>query len=325
MLNPVQQPVAFMPTEATGIEVESSLSQSAGLRDGDVVANIELTTDDGRVLSVPLRAGLDTAEWAYDRSDVRQAVKHSEPPIASTFPARSAFPVESHPGHTFRAELPIVPAPVRVTRITIAPRIPAGLIHIQRLVLTNGAAHADIATLVGKSNHTLVYRSEDVAVYENPDYAPRAFLTHSAVRASDQEALTRLQAPDYSGELLLADGEAMESDAGQGLDEKVTITDYKPEQVVLSVKADFDAYAVLTDAWDPGWAAFVDGEPAPIHRADLIFRAVQVGAGTHRVEFVYRPRSLYLGMILSGISLAVLSIIICTAWILGRRTRRPDI
>ena len=323
--NPVRQPVDFAPTEATGIEVDSALAQSANLTNGFVVANIKLTTDDGHEIVLPLRAGIDTAEWAYDRSDVRRAVKHSEPPIATTFPARSAFPVESHPGHTFRADLPIASAPVRVTRIEIAPVIPAGLIYVQKLVLTNGASRVNVATMIGKSSHSLVYRSEDVAVFENPDFAPRAFLTHTGVVVSDQEALMRLQAPDYSGELYLADGEGLESDAGQGLDESVEITAYEPERVALNVKASSDGYVVLTDTWDAGWVALVDGRPTPIHRADLIFRAVRVAAGTHRVEFFYRPLSLYLGMVISGISLGLLGVIVCSFWLLGGRKRPPVI
>ncbi len=179
--------------------------------------------------------------------------------------------------------------------------------------------------MVGKSNHKLVYRSEDVAVYENPDYAPRAFLTHNAVRATDEEALAHLQAPDYSGELFLADGEELQSDSGQGLDERVEIIEYQPERVVLNVNADFDAYVVLNDAWDAGWVASVDGEPLPIHRADVILRAVRVGEGTHRVEFLYRPRSLYSGIILSGVSLDILAMVILAALLIGGRTRHPVI
>ncbi|MGB8644665.1 MAG: YfhO family protein [Anaerolineae bacterium] len=316
MIHPISETLRFLPTEATGIEVESSMAQSVDLRDGDVVADVIATTDDGRTLSVPLRAGIDTAEWAYERSDVRRVVKHSEPRIASTFPARSAFPVEAHPGHTFLGTLSLSPTPVRVTSLHIQPRIPAGLLYIQRLVLTDGDSRVNVAYLVGKGDHRLIYRSEDVAVFENPDYAPRVWITHNAtVVPSDDAALARLQAPDYQGELLLADGAPGETDEGQRFDETATIVSYEPERVLLQVHAAADGYVVLADAWDAGWKAFVDNQPAPVHRADLILRAVQVTPGDHKIEFRYAPFTFYAGLVISGISLAVLGIVIAGAWL----------
>lgn len=325
LANPVENKLEFAATEATGLEVDSSLSQSASLPNGYVVANVNVFTGDGRTISTPLRAGMDTAEWAYDRSDVRRTIQHTEPTIATTFPARSAFPIESHPGHTFRADLTISSAPVIVTGIEVQPLIPSGLIYIEKLTLTNGASHSNVGVLAGKGSHTLIYRSEDVAVFENPDYAPRAFLTHTGAVVSDQEALRMLQAPDYSGELLLADGEPMQSDAGEGLDETANISSYQPERVVVEVNARADGYLVLADAWDPGWIALVDGQPTPIHRADLILRAVGVGAGIHHVEFLYRPATLYIGTVISGLSLAVFGIIVCAVWLWYGRSRRPVI
>lgn len=324
-LTPVNHIIGIMPTEATGLELVSSLAQSANLPDGYVVANIKLTTEDGRVIVVPVRAGLDTAEWAYDRSDVRRSVKHSEPPIATTFPARSAFPVESHTGHTYLANLPISTDPVQITSLEINPTIPDGLIYIERIVLTSGDKRTNIAMLAGKSSHTLVYRSEDVAVFENPDYAPHAFLTHTGVMAGDSQALEMLRSPDYSGELILSGGEELNSDEGQGLDENVEITDYDAESLVLNVSARAKGYVVLTDTWDPGWIALLDGRQVPIQRADVIFRAVKVDAGTHRIEFLYRPISFYLGTIISGTSLALLGLVDGIVYLIGGLARRPDI
>jgi hypothetical protein len=33
----------------------------------------------------------------------------------------------------------------------------------------------------------------------------------------------------------------------------------------------------------------VDGNPAPLERANVLFRAVEVAPGAHRLRFVFRP------------------------------------
>ena len=57
----------------------------------------------------------------------------------------------------------------------------------------------------------------------------------------------------------------------------------------------------MNDTFYPGWEAAVDGSPQPIVTANYLFRAVRVPAGPHRVEFAYRPRSVRLGLIATGL------------------------
>ena len=47
----------------------------------------------------------------------------------------------------------------------------------------------------------------------------------------------------------------------------------------------------------------MDGESVPILHANYLFRAVQVPAGSHLVQFAYRPPWFYLGVILSFLTL----------------------
>jgi uncharacterized membrane protein YfhO len=57
------------------------------------------------------------------------------------------------------------------------------------------------------------------------------------------------------------------------------------------VDAPADGYLVLNDPYHPWWRASVDGRDAPILRANVLFRAVPVPAGRHRVEFAFEPLS----------------------------------
>jgi hypothetical protein len=50
-------------------------------------------------------------------------------------------------------------------------------------------------------------------------------------------------------------------------------------------------FLVVHDLYYPGWVAAVDGRSSPIIRADGLFRAVEVPAGTHHVSFRFAPFS----------------------------------
>ena len=63
------------------------------------------------------------------------------------------------------------------------------------------------------------------------------------------------------------------------------------ENTVVEIDADSlcGGYVVLNDIWHPWWSATVDGEPAEILRANVLFRAVEVTPGRHRVRFEFTP------------------------------------
>ena len=48
---------------------------------------------------------------------------------------------------------------------------------------------------------------------------------------------------------------------------------------------------VLNDVWHPWWQASVDGKPAEILKANVLFRAVVVPPGRHVVRFTFHPFS----------------------------------
>jgi uncharacterized membrane protein YfhO len=79
--------------------------------------------------------------------------------------------------------------------------------------------------------------------------------------------------------------------------------------VVVEAALDHPGYLVLTDAHYPGWQATVDGERVPICRADLLFRAVALEPGEHRVVFTFQPPVQRLGAAVSAMGLAVLVIV----------------
>ncbi|HMC77226.1 MAG TPA: prepilin-type N-terminal cleavage/methylation domain-containing protein [Vicinamibacterales bacterium] len=76
--------------------------------------------------------------------------------------------------------------------------------------------------------------------------------------------------------------------------------------VVVEASAGKGGVLVLRDSFDPSWRADVDGVPAPIVRANGLYRAVALPAGRHVIRFSYRPRDLVAGLIISGMTALLL-------------------
>src|SRR5437867_1721548 len=105
---------------------------------------------------------------------------------------------------------------------------------------------------------------------------------------------------------------------------RVTFLRVDEDTLRLAVAAQQNAMLLLADEMYPGWSATVDGRPARIYRADYLFRAVFVPAGQHAVEFVYRPRSFRLGMLITF--LATMGTVAALLWLaFGLPHRRPPV
>ena len=72
--------------------------------------------------------------------------------------------------------------------------------------------------------------------------------------------------------------------------------------MLLDVDSAKGGIVVLHDLYYPGWQVRIDGEPAPILRANVLFRGAEVPAGHHLVAFEFHPFSLAnLGAALKGV------------------------
>jgi uncharacterized membrane protein YfhO len=65
---------------------------------------------------------------------------------------------------------------------------------------------------------------------------------------------------------------------------------------------------VLSEIYDPGWHAYLDGKSVPIYLVDYVLRGISVPGGSHRVALRYEPPLLRAGMIISGCAFASLGI-----------------
>jgi hypothetical protein len=85
-----------------------------------------------------------------------------------------------------------------------------------------------------------------------------------------------------------------------GADE-VQVVDYQPNSLELAVRSRGAGLLIASETHYPGWEAWVDDAPVPIHRVDIALRGVVVPDGAHRVRMEFRPTILWVSL---GLSLA---------------------
>lgn len=75
------------------LAIVSTLSDGTVMEQGQLVGMARIHTREGKVMEKEIRAGVDTAEWAHDRADVRPIVRHRLAPIFEMDDsANAAFP-----------------------------------------------------------------------------------------------------------------------------------------------------------------------------------------------------------------------------------------
>ncbi|MFZ4816447.1 MAG: hypothetical protein ACOYL5_18065 [Phototrophicaceae bacterium] len=82
---------------------------------------------------------------------------------------------------------------------------------------------------------------------------------------------------------------------------QAVITDYQPESVTLTVES-AGGVLILNDQFYSGWRAWVNDVPAPIVRANTVFRAICVPAGAVTVRFAFQPVSVAIGAAISTLA-----------------------
>ncbi|MDD2281414.1 MAG: YfhO family protein [Bacteroidales bacterium] len=140
-------------------------------------------------------------------------------------------------------------------------------------------------------------------------------LSRSAVVSKEFEAavagIPAASVPVSSDTLIAASETSLIKDSVSSPAEFIKLTYYSPNELTYEYTALTEKLAVFSEVYYPkGWTAYIDGQPAEIINADFILRALKVPAGTHKVEFRYKPESFTKGAMYSRISSGLLILLL---------------
>ena len=97
-------------------------------------------------------------------------------------------------------------------------------------------------------------------------------------------------------------------------DELIVLTSYSPNRLEYEYNSLHERVVVFSEIYYPaGWRATIDGRPVEIIRANYVLRALKVPAGNHRIEFEFRPESVYKGEYYSAIASGILIVLLFLA------------
>ncbi len=174
-----------------------------------------------------------------------------------------------------------------------------------------------------------VYEEDSLRVYENLEAFPRTFIAVEAIvlPPADQPLLEADLRRTVFIEEPPAAANALNPSSPKTAD--TTISRYTANTVFVDVNLDDRAWLVLTDAYFPGWKAYLrpfggdenDEQELTIHRANSAFRAVYLPEGGQwTVRFTYSPMSFKLGLYVSFLA-AMLCLLLLLWWAWGRYFR----
>jgi hypothetical protein len=310
-------------TRATEVRIVSFLAGATAVEQGRTVAECVARLANGREIWVPIRAGVDTAEWAWERPDVRASVRHRMAEVYRSHPAREGFAA-----HEYRGVLRL-PGRFAVTalRFRAWPGAPplwllrAGLHDVltgRSLGISLASAHASDEVRLAQAADT-----PRVSLFEvRRGIGPAWVVPSLRVLPDEERVLDFLRAPTRLGIDARATALATEADAAglqlppNGRSSAADVARAVGGRIV--VRAAGPGLLVLGEGYDAGWTARVDGRPTRVVRVNADRMAMALEPGTHRVVLVHRPRGFAAGVALATLALAGLG----AAWLVERRRAR---
>jgi hypothetical protein len=308
------------------LRIVSHMSCSTTLPTGTEVARVHGRSGAGH----PLAAGADTAEWAYDRPDVRATVAHARAHVAETFDAGAAVKglwfdtllrtddqLRLEPGATIDIDLADTSALLRLK--TVQALAPSGVAVDLPMTPVDVGAQADLSDAVSLPGVAQVRerRSFRGLAWAVCDARRTADADIAALLHGGRDVVGRSFNPFFTA--LVSGGAPRPTCVARP---RVTAVTRRPGHIVVDVAGEGSSILVVSESYNGGWKARVDGHSAPVLTVDGVVMGVVVPSGGHKVEMRYLPVRFVYGVAVALVALASVLLLTGLAWRRGRAISR---
>jgi hypothetical protein len=171
---------------------------------------------------------------------------------------------------------------------------------------------ARVASL-GASRWRLAAEDSFLQIYENTRSLPRAWLAIEERAMTEDAELSVIRTGKFPGGQLwdplqtaLVEAPTLSVFGASMIRGRAEVTRHEPNRIEVKTDSVSPAILVLSENHYPGWRAYLDGKSVDVIRVDYNLRGVAVPAGSHLVKFVYRPKSVIVGLVISLLTLVSL-------------------
>ena len=169
---------------------------------------------------------------------------------------------------------------------------------------------------LNNSRYNLTFSDDRYYIYLNKKYLPRAFIVSNAVILKNkEEILNKLSNEQFDVKDIVV-LEEMPNGILQnnGHYKETPISYYSPHKITVNANLDSPAFLILSETWYPGWKAYDNGKEIKVYKADYVLRAVYLGKGEHKVDFVFDPISFKIGYSMTIAALLISFILLIVFW-----------
>ena len=307
----------FLPlpiTRASEVRLASSLAEAVRVPDETALAEVRVHLASGREFPLVLLAGRDTAEWAYDRADVRPVVAHRKAPVLESWPgAGGAFEAHRYLGTLALPGRYLVDG-LRLTRLPGPGRLTLSRVGVVDTVTGRGAAASLVSGYLSDTSRLReVANTVGVRLFDLPAAPGLAYVVERLRLLPDDGAVLKtLASPVASGVDPRREALAVATEAeGVAMPEGSRASHAEVVRALgghVEARAEGPGLLVVAEGWDPGWQAEVDGAAVRILRVNQLAMGLPLGPGIHRVTLAYAARGFAAGLVLATIALAVLGL-----------------